>query len=194
MKNNKSKEKYIIEKKQFIHEYSENFNFGNNIADYENIDLENLNSRMKREIKKIAEYLEEKEEKRKSEWLKNWINKKPLLAIDNILKEAYSNGEISFIENLIKRINNLIKYFNVINESESGNKYNISLNFIIQIPSILIEYTEEYINSEMTNREMIKKVEMFLENIDKSNKYYKIKNNMNKDNYENNTSKFIIAA
>lgn len=194
MKNNKSKEKYIIEKKQFIHEYSENFNFGNNIADYENIDLENLNSRMKREIKKIAEYLEEKEEKRKSEWLKNWINKKPLLAIDNILKEAYSNGEISFIENLIKRINNLIKYFNVINESESGNKYNISLNFIIQIPSILIEYTEEYINSEMTNKEMIKKVEMFLENIDKSNKYYKIKNNMNKDNYENNTSKFIIAA
>ena len=149
---------------------------------------------MKREIKKIAEYLEEKEEKRKSEWLKNWINKKPLLAIDNILKEAYSNGEISFIENLIKRINNLIKYFNVINESESGNKYNISLNFIIQIPSILIEYTEEYINSEMTNKEMIKKVEMFLENIDKSNKYYKIKNNMNKDNYENNTSKFIIAA
>ncbi|WP_300452153.1 hypothetical protein [Fusobacterium sp.] len=194
MKNNKSKEKYIIEKKQFIHEYSENFNFENNIADYENIDLENLNSRMKREIKKIAEYLEEKEEKRKSEWLKNWINKKPLLAIDNILKEAYSNGEISFIENLIKRINNLIKYFNVINESESGNKYNISLNFIIQIPSILIEYTEEYINSEMTNKEMIKKVEMFLENIDKSNKYYKIKNNMNKDNYENNTSKFIIAA
>ena len=138
--------------------------------------------------------MEEKEEKRKSEWLKNWINKKPLLAIDNILKEAYSNGEISFIENLIKRINNLIKYFNVINESESGNKYNISLNFIIQIPSILIEYTEEYINSEMTNKEMIKKVEMFLENIDKSNKYYKIKNNMNKDNYENNTSKFIIAA
>lgn len=194
MKNNKSKEKYIIEKKQFIHEYSENFNFENNIADYENIDLENLNSRMKREIKKIAEYLKEKEEKRKSEWLKNWINKKPLLAIDNILKEAYSNGEISFIENLIKRINNLIKYFNVINESESGNKYNISLNFIIQIPSILIEYTEEYINSEMTNKEMIKKVEMFLENIDKSNKYYKIKNNMNKDNYENNTSKFIIAA
>lgn len=194
MKNNKSKEKYIIEKKQFIHEYSENFNFENNIADYENIDLENLNSRMKREIKKIAEYLEEKEEKRKSEWLKNWINKKPLLAIDNILKEAYSNGEISFIENLIKRINNLIKYFNVINESESDNKYNISLNFIIQIPSILIEYTEEYINSEMTNKEMIKKVEMFLENIDKSNKYYKIKNNMNKDNYENNTSKFIIAA
>ena len=95
---------------------------------------------------------------------------------------------------MIKRINNLIKYFNVINESESGNKYNISLNFIIQIPSILIEYTEEYINSEMTNKEMIKKVEMFLENIDKSNKYYKIKNNMNKDNYENNTSKFIIAA